>query len=658
MQKDRGRLADSLASGAGKRRTTALTLVAAVAMLATTALLGTAGASAHKAPGGHHGSPCAELTVAAGETDVITTTTHLCRLTIASGATLTSTEGTSLTLTVNGVETGSALTETGGTDTVLVPGTYSGDVVLTVTEEFPVDFGKLVFPFRQALFVDGEGVDAGRSVLAAVTGGRVTDSEADGINIRSNGEAFDGVYVDEGEYTLENPNITLDGNGRSDFVGYGAAVVGSGKQTKLVLDHAHISNHGTVRTGIVATEGSNVVVKNSSIRVRNGELPSGYISTVNTELMEDAPWMLGISGDVRATNLLGEGTKATYINSTIASEGWGALSTDNGSHGQLTAIDSTVANTGEDGYGSYAIGKATERFLGDQFNVASYATINRGGDVTYADSTHKAVAALNEELELGLSKREIAALPVRPTVINSRRFGVMWHGAGSAHVKGGTRLNSRKTTFLDKGQAVEVTVDGSEGAQLNPGNGVLMQLMENDDPGPVMVEGNLVNAGVYTEPTGEVVKDSGFDVTEAQAEDAQASFSDISLSGNFYNGFRGTESSAKNLDLAFDDSRLTGVISASEAHHAISEIDSSEYRQMGEVTNTPSEVVNNGVIVDLEGASRWTVTGTSYLSNLTVGSGAKVTAPKGESVTMTVDGVATAIVPGTTYTGQITLSVG
>ncbi|MFT3864361.1 MAG: hypothetical protein QM729_08815 [Solirubrobacterales bacterium] len=639
-----------------------------MAIFAITALIGTAGAAAHQAPGGsgghhgpgghHGGGSCAELTVAAEETDVLTTTTHLCKLTIASGATLTSTEGTSLTLTVNGVETGSVLTETGGTETALAAGTYTGDVVLTVSEEHPVTFGSLVFPFRQALYVDGEGVETGKSVLAAVSGGQVTDSGASGIDIRSNGEAFNGVYVDEGEYTLEHPTIRFDGNGRSDFVGYGAAIVGSGENTNLVIDHADISNHGVVRTGVIATEGSNVVVKNSSIRVRNGELPEGYVSTVNTELMEDAPWMLGISGNVRATNLLGDGTKATYINSTIASEGWGALSVDNGSEGKLTAIDSTVANTGEDGYGSYAIGEATERFLGDHFNVASYATINRGGDVTYTDSTHKAVAALNEELELGLSKKEIAALPVRPTVINSRRFGVMWHGAGSVHVKGGTQVNSRETTFLDKGQEVEVTVDGSEGAQLNPRNGVLMQLMENDDPGPVMVEGSLVNEGVYTEPTGEVVKDSGFDVYEAQEGDAQASFSDIALSGNFYNGYRGSESSGKNLDLSFDDTHLTGVVSATEAHHAVSEIDSSEYHQLGEVTNTPSEVVNNGVVVDLEGASRWTVTGTSYLSSLTVGSGAKVVAPKGKSVTMTVDGVATAIVPGTTYTGQITLSVG
>ena len=31
--------------------------------------------------------------------------------------------------------------------------------------------------------------------------------------------------------------------------------------------------------------------------------------------------------------------------------------------------------------------------------------------------------------------------------------------------------------------------------------------MDNDDPGPVMVNGVLENAGVYTQPTGEPAKD-------------------------------------------------------------------------------------------------------------------------------------------------------
>jgi hypothetical protein len=598
-----------------------------------------------------------------GQTLVVSQTTHLDVLTIAQDCTVTTPSGYSLTMTVNGVETGQVLTKTGGTDTKIVPGTYRGDIVLTVAEANSVPWQGLTFPFRQGLYIDSSGVVSAKSVLASVDGGQLTNTDAHGIKITSTGEAFNGIYVTGGSYTLENPRIAFTGNGRSDFVGYGAAIVGTGTNARLVVDDANISNKGAVRTGVVADNGANVIVKNSRIQVEDGVLPADYQPTVDTAYMESAPWMLSIAGNVRATNLLGVNTKASYINSSISSEGWGVLSTDSGQNGQLTAIDSTIANTGgEGGYGSYAIGNATERFLGDQFNVATYATINRGGAVYYSDSTHAAIAQLNTALGLGLTAREIAALPVRPTIINSQRFGVMWHGAGSVDVSGGTILNTRESTFLDKGQQVAITVDGSQGAQLLPGNGILMQVMENDDPGPVMVNGKLVNEGVYTEPTGDPVRDNTFDVTAVHSTDASATFSNIVLKGDFYNGIRGGSAATgglvgENLVLTFNNSRVEGVISASQTKHHVSTITSAEYKQLGEVTNTVHSIINNGVIVSLNSGSRWTVTGTSYLSKLVIAANATVAAPGGHTVTMTVDGVPTTIVPGNTYTGSIVLTV-
>jgi hypothetical protein len=610
----------------------------------------------------HHGRT---VTVHSGDTWVVPSTMALRSLTVEPGATITSPAGTSVTLTVNGVETGSVLTQTGGTDTTIAPGTYRGRVVLTVAVANPVAWQALTFPFRQALYVGSAGVDVSRSVLAAVRGGRVTSSAAAGVGIASTGEAFDGVYVKDGAFTLYRPRIRLTGNGRSDVVGYGAAIVGTGTGTRLVVDGADISNTGAVRTGVVADGGSNVVVKNSRIRVRNGALPAGYQETVDLTYMESAPWMLGISGNNRATNLLGVDTKASYLNSSIASEGWGVLSTDSGQDGQLTAIDSTVTNTGKDGYGSYAIGNATERFLGTRFDVATYATINRGGSVLFGDSSRAAVAKLNADLDLGLTARELAKLPVRGTVIDSRRFGVMWHGAGSAAITGGTQVRTRESTFLDKGQAVDIDVDGSQGARLDPANGVLMQVMEDDDPGPQMVDGKLLNTGVYHEPTGEPVKSGAFDVTAEHDDDAVARFSDISLKGDFFNGIRGGGNggsgpgavlAGKNLVLHLDDARIAGVISASTTKHPVDTITSAEYEQLGEVSNTAGAAVNNGVIVDLQDGSVWAVTGTSHLTKLVVGADATVRGSHGAAVSMTVDGVPTPIVPGHTYTGAIVVA--
>jgi hypothetical protein len=372
--------------------------------------------------------------------------------------------------------------------------------------------------------------------------------------------------------------------------------------------------------------------------------------------------MLGISGNVRATNLLGANTRASYINSHVSSENWGVLSVDGGSKCTLTAINSRVENTGKDGYGSYAIGAVTEHFLGTRFDVASYGTINWGGTVYYGDSTREAVAQLNEDLELGLTRRELAALPVQSTVINSRRFGVMWQSAGAVTIDGGTQVTTAETMFLAKASAAAIKVDGSQGARLKAGNGVIFQLMDNDNPGRVAVTGKPWSSetkGVYTEPTGDPAKNSTFDVTAAHSTDATASFTDISLKGNFYNSVRGGTSTlaGMNMVLAFDGSRIEGVISAGTALHNVSTITSAEYRELGEVTNTVHEVVNNGVIASLTNGSRWTVTGTSYLSSLDIAADASVVAPGGRTVSMTVDGVATDITPGSAYTGAIQLTV-
>jgi hypothetical protein len=88
----------------------------------------------------------------------------------------------------------------------------------------------------------------------------------------------------------------------------------------------------------------------------------------------------------------------------------------------------------------------------------------------------------------------------------------------------------------------------------------------------------------------------------------------------------------------------------------VSTITSADYLQLGEVTNTPGPVINNGVIVNLDQSSTWRVTGTSYLSSLTVSANSQVRGAGGRPVTMTVDGVTTPIVPGHTYTGAIVLS--
>ena len=615
-------------------------------------------------------------TVASGQTWTLSSTTRLCGLTIQSGGAIAAPSGYSVSLTVDGVETGQQLATTAGVATEFLPGKYRGNIVLTVAVANPQSFGSLTYPIRQALYLDATGVVAANSVLSAVSGGLMHDPGFDGLVIASSGEAFNGIYSAGGSHQIRNAQIALDGDGRSDFAGDGAAVVANGTSTVLVLDHAHIHTHGVVRTAAVSTGGATLVVKNSDLQTLQGTLPSDYVQTVNTDQMRSIPWMLGVNGtdNVRATNLLGTSSKAAYINSSIASDSWGVLSTDSGSGCTLVAVNSRVSTiyNGE-GYGTYAIGNATEYLLGTTFDVGSYATINTGGAVHYGNSTASQLASLNSSLGLGLSQRELDSLRERPTIINSRRFGVMWHSsAGTVDVSGGTQINTAETTFLDKSaQAVTITVDGSQGAQLHPRNGVILQVMDDDDPGPQ--GSSLVNDGVYTDPyygtTSSPTRDSSFDVTSTTSAAAMV-FSNIAVSGNFYNSSGwtqmagggggppgGAKSGEQNMALTFSNASVQGVISSSTAHHRVATIDASTYYELGEVTNTPSAAINNGAIVVLSGSSKWTVTGTSYLTSLTVGSAASISASAGHSLSMTVNGVSTAISAGQSYTGAIVLTI-
>jgi hypothetical protein len=616
-------------------------------------------------------APSGGITVRAGQTYTVAATTRVAAVTIEQGGVLTAPDGYSLTMTVGGLETGQKLAATSGADTVFVPGNWHGDIVLTVTNADDVPWQQHVYPFRQAIYADAAGLVKDFSVLAAAVGGRVTNDGAVGVSVTSTGECFDGVFVNGGSYALERPSITLTGNGRCDFVGYGAALVANNAGTRLVVDGATVRNHGAVRTAAISDNGATLVVKNSFLSVANGVLPSDYVPTVNLDTMESAPWMLAIDGNCRATNLLGNNSIAAYLNSSISSQSWGVLSTDSGADCTLVAVNSRVANTGDSGYGTYVIGNATEYLLGTQFDVGSYATIFTGGTATYGDSDAETVAALNQSLGLGLTDRELRALTPRPTVVNSRQWGFMWHAPSSLAISGGTVVNSRHATYLNKGQQLSVTVDGGKGARLNPSDGILVQVIDNDDPGPVMVNGVLENAGVYTQPTGEPVKDTSFDVTVAHDTDSVFYFDRIKLDGDFYNGLRGGAAStstsgpggpgpasALNLVLNFAASKVTGVATATLTTHHVDTIDSSNWWELGHVTNVAQAAINNGVIVSLTDHSTWTVTGTSYLTSLSLDATSAVAGLHGKKLTLTVDGTQTPLTPNSSYAGAIVITVG
>jgi hypothetical protein len=605
---------------------------------------------------------------------------------LTPGGTFTTDSGYLVTMTVYSVEKGQALTTWAGEDTSFVSGPYTGKVVVSSRLAGVIGYAAPGPPgpahnyyTRQALYIGAGGLpDLSRSVTSAVTGGTWSpaSTSAKNIKIQSTGECFNGLFVADGTYTVTGLKLDFTGNGRSDFVGYGAGVLARGANTTLVLDKATINTSGVVRTGVVADAGANVIVKNSLITVEDGVLDSSYEPTANTLQMRAVPWVLGLSGNARATNLLGTGTKATYINSTLKAEGWGVLSTDGCQNPYLAVINSRAEITGEDGYGTYVIGNATEYFMGATFVVPTYISVVRGGNVYVNDSTKAVVAQLNTDLALGLTAKERASLPVKKTVLNSDRFGFMFHGGGNIiQIGGGTVFTTGEALFLDKGQQANITVDGAQGAKLITKNGVIFQLIDDDDPGAAGPNMTFPNPFVENNTVHPVADDATQDPTVAGANDAVLTLKSITMNGNLWNGSRGgvkqgpfgpPSSTSRNLVLTLDNAKLNGMASSSWAQHVQTTIqppyyyayaDADDYKMLGEVTNAVEPAVNNGVIVSLINGSKWTINSTCFLTSLTVQAGSSIVALPGYTVKMYVNNVLTAIVAGTTYTGNIELRV-
>ena len=571
-------------------------------------------------------------TVDAGATWVVDQTTQLSSLTIGEGAKLSAPSGHSLTMTVDGVET------------AMKTGTYTGNVVLTVADDIVVhysDMGSiLTHHFRTAVYIDNGKYVPEKSVAAAVVGGSVTDTETKDVSLTSKSDKFNGiVVVGDSKYTITNPVINFAGNGGNDFVGFGAAIKSSDK-ADVTVNNAKIVNKGSIRTAIFVGGESTMHVNNTSIEVFNGPLPANTASGVRESPMDQVPWGLGLTGNIRATNIVDHGT-AYYNNSHIKAQAWGALSIDDAKHVRLNVSDSTI-ETVESGYGAYSIGDSIDTFKHSTFNVAGVGVIMAAeGSSVFTDGT----------------------------VVNSKRFGVMVHGGGGGHITidKGSIFNTKNAAILLKSTGVNIDIDN---AQFHAENGVILQAMVNDDTGMMGgpgMPGGAAGPGGAGGPGGPggAAGGPGMGIpasggpgtgasTKQYSKDIIANLKNVDLKGDFFNGRTGEGELILNLEKAC----VTGAISTTTTKPEGGKAPNSETREwVGRVLNTPTATNEKfGLKLTLDSASKWTVSRTSYLTSLTIAKGGAVEAPQGQSLTMTVDGKQVPVKAGS-YKGKIVLAV-
>jgi hypothetical protein len=593
-----------------------------------------------------------------GATWVVDKTTELSSLTVPEGATIAASKGHSLTLTVDGVET------------AIQPGIYKGKVVLSVADDIPVAAGGPPGPpvsLRTALYINDGKIRPEKSVLAALKDGQVTDTEAKNISIASKSERFNGIIVDgDSKFTLSDSTINFDGMGGGDSIG--AAIVATGK-ADVTLNHDTIISKGALRSDLFVSGHATVHVNDSTIEAYNGIVPEGAKGGGNP-MGIGVPWMLGLNGNVRATNVIENGT-VYYNNSHFKSQGWGVLSTDGPTHIRMYVTNSTIDNL-ESGYGAFTIGDCLDTFSDDTFNVVDVGLIVTGFG---------------------------SALITDGTVINSRRFGLMMHTNdgkfGSITVNKGSQINSRSTAFEIKGRGVKIDVDD---AKIFPGNGILIEAIPGDDPyvggfgtkakHDAVLDGTPGSEEVISTSAGSVASvteapgapgatpipgatseapasmDGGFGKADLNDSGGKmsgpviATFKDVTLNGDIVNArtFQG------GMEIALEKASLTGAITTANAVLAAHQTPTGGptkeiYYMMGEVKNIYAPTNEHyGLKVSVDGASKWTVDQTSYLTEFNVAEGATVSAPKGFSLTMTVNGAETPVKAGS-YAGKIVLQV-
>ena len=329
--------------------------------------------------------------------------------------------------------------------------------------------GDVTKPIELANEVDGEGFTAVRAygdTTASVTGTLILKDDSDGQVV-------------------------------SDFKGVGAAITGADGATIYVNDMNYYSE-GFARSFAVV-QNSTMVVTNSDITAlgKNAltDAWDGYYNSANTSMMISPPWVLGIQGGIRGVNLLGVGSTLVVADSTVATGGWGVLSTDGCTSPYMYLYNSSLdvlpesvggMNSGWEifgydkdaygtGYGTFLIGGAVEFFYGMTVNGATYASILNGGDVSYEGlkngTTYEAKAEDGTVVGSYTAKADV------DTVINTV-FGVMAFNTGTIKILEGATVNSAEDTILYKSGNPDITIDGGK---VNPGNGIILEMIDNDD---------------------------------------------------------------------------------------------------------------------------------------------------------------------------------
>lgn len=306
-----------------------------------------------------------------------------------------------------------------------------------------------------AILINDGVYEVNENTEEAIVKGKVGKSSSKSLKITSKDKGLTAIYVKgfKSQYTLSNSTIDLYGRGGDMMTGGGAAAV-AGAGGTLILKNVKITTNGASSCTTVSTDNSILKVYDSILIANGGVTPNAK------------PGVLGITGNVRAT-MTGNNSESYFYNSTIVSDGWGTLSTDDVLGYVYVEANNCDVQTLNSGYGFYADVGATVITNDCKFTNATYTGILAG----------TGSARLNN--------------------INATSGGncAMIHNVMGNHLEvatlkiNGGKIATEQTVILVKSANADITIDGVE---LKPKNGVLIQSKINEDANATQIGDNEV----------------------------------------------------------------------------------------------------------------------------------------------------------------------
>ena len=92
-----------------------------------------------------------------------------------------------------------------------------------------------------------------------------------------------------------------------------------------MIDNCKITTEGVARPALFVDEYAKAMIMDSEVRVMGGTLYEGYRNTADQAIMVAPPWVLGITGNARGTNMEGNLSSTTVAGSKVYANQWGSL---------------------------------------------------------------------------------------------------------------------------------------------------------------------------------------------------------------------------------------------------------------------------------------------------------------------------------------------